>query len=305
MTFGKGKIWMNGKLVPWRDAKTHVLAHVVHYGSSVFDSVRCYPIGKQVAVFRLADHVRRFFDSAKIHHMDIPYSTKGFTKAVCDTVRTNKLKGCYIRLFAFRDYGPMGLYPLNNPLSVSIAAWDWGQYLGPESMTKGVSVKVSSWRRPAPDTHPTMSKAGGNYQNSQLMKVEAIQDGYDEAIALDTAGFISEGSGENVFLVRDNILYTPHIASSILPGIRRQTIISLAREMGLEVIERALPREFLTIADEIFLTGTATEIVPVTKVDKASVGNGKRGPLTKRIQEGLFAITHGTADDRFGWLTYI
>ncbi len=305
MTFGKGKIWLNGKFVPWKDAKIHVLAHVIHYGSSVFDSVRCYPIRGKVAVFRLGDHVKRFFDSAKIHHMDIPYSQKNFAAAIAKTVQVNKLKGCYVRLFAFRDYGPMGLFPLKNPLSVAIAAWNWGQYLGPESMIKGVSVKVSSWRRPAPDTHPTMSKAGGNYQNSQLMKIEAVQDGYDEAIALDTAGFISEGSGENIFLVRDGVLYTPPISSSILPGIRRQTVVALAQEMGLKVLKKALPREFLYIADEIFLTGTATEIVPVTKVDKMAVGSGVRGPITEQIQKCLFDITAGKADDRFGWLTFV
>ncbi len=305
MTFGKGKIWLNGKFVPWKDAKIHVLAHVVHYGSSVFDSLRCYPIKGKVAVFRLADHVKRFYDSAKIHRMSIPYSEKKFAEAIRQTVRVNKLKGCYVRPFAFRDYGPMGLYPLKNPVSVSIAAWDWGQYLGPESMVKGVSVKVSSWRRPAPDTLPTMAKAGGNYQNSQLMKIDAVQDGYDEAVALDIFGFVSEGPGQNIFLVKDGIIYTPSICSSVLPGIRRRSIITLAEEIGLQVVEGQLPREFLCVADEMFLTGTATEIVPVTKVDKAPVGNGKRGPITARIQQALLDITSGKAADRHGWLTFI
>ena len=301
--FGKGKIWFDGKLVDWKKANIHVLSHVVHYGSCVFEGVRCYSTKQGPAIFRLDAHIDRLYDSAKIYRMEIPYSRKEFQQAVVKTVRINKLKACYIRPFVFRGYGAMGLYPLKNPLRCAIAAWAWGAYLGKDSLTKGISVRISSWQRPAPNTFPTLSKAGGNYLNSQLVKMEAVQDGFDEGIALDHYGYVSEGSGENVFIVKNGVIFTPPTSSSILPGITRHSVFVLAREAGIEIRQQVLPRESLYIADEVFLTGTATEIAPVSRIDNIPIGTGKRGPLTERIQNAFFAILKGETRDRFKWLT--
>ena len=299
------KIWFNGELIDWEDAKVHVLSHVVHYGSSVFEGIRCYNTKKGSAVFRLQDHINRLFDSAKIYRMEIPCSQEVFCAAILETIRANKLSECYIRPVAFRGYGSLGVNPLDCPVDVVIAVWEWGQYLGPEAVEKGVSVCTSSWNRMAPNTMPALAKAGGNYLNSQLVKMEAKLNGYDEGIVLDTDGLISEGSGENLFIMKNGTIYTPSSSFSILPGITRHTVITLARDLGLRVEQRAIPRESIYIADEVFFTGTAAEITPVRAVDQIPVGKGERGPITCKLQEAFFAITSGEVEDSHGWLTFV
>ncbi|MDI3483782.1 MAG: branched-chain amino acid aminotransferase [Methanobacteriaceae archaeon] len=305
MLSNKGKIWFNGQFVEWDEAKIHVLSHVVHYGSSVFEGIRCYKNKEGSAIFRLEDHVRRLFDSAKIYMIDIPYTEEEICEAVIETVKINNLKECYIRPVVFRGHKELGVNPLNCPVEVVIAAWEWGSYLGQGALEEGVDVGVSTWRRMAPNTLPNMAKAGGNYLNSQLVKIEAIKHGYDEGIMLDYNGMVSEGSGENIFIVKDGELYTPPISSSILPGITRDSIIKLAKEMDINVKEERIPREMLYIADELFFTGTAAEITPIRSVDGIKIGNGRRGPLTEKLQESFFKILRAEADDRFEWLKYI
>ena len=305
MLSNKGKIWFNGQFVEWDEAKIHVLSHVVHYGSSVFEGIRCYKNREGSAIFRLEDHVRRLFDSAKIYMIDIPYTEEEICEAVIETVKINNLKECYIRPVVFRGHKELGVNPLNCPVEVVIAAWEWGSYLGQEALEEGVDVGVSTWRRMAPNTLPNMAKAGGNYLNSQLVKIEAIKHGYDEGIMLDYNGMVSEGSGENIFIVKDGELYTPPISSSILPGITRDSVIKLAKEMDINVKEERIPREMLYIADELFFTGTAAEITPIRSVDGIKIGNGRRGPLTEKLQESFFKILRAEADDRFEWLKYI
>jgi branched-chain amino acid aminotransferase len=280
-----------------------VLSHVVHYGSSVFEGIRCYETKQGSAIFRLPDHMKRLYDSAKIYRMEIPFAREALEKAVVETVKANGLKSCYIRPIAFRGYGTMGVNPLTCPVNVVIAAWSWGKYLGEEAMEKGVSVRVSSWRRAAPDTFPTLAKAGGNYLNSQLVKMEAINDRFDEGIALDHYGFVSEGSGENIFMVRSGVIYTPPSSSSILPGVTRHCVITLARDFEIRIQQQVIPREALYIADEVFFSGTAAEITPVTKIDNIVIGDGKRGPVTERIQSEFFRIVEGKAPDRHNWFT--
>jgi branched-chain amino acid aminotransferase len=301
--FGKGKIWIDGKLVDWKKANIHIMSHVIHYGSSVFEGVRCYNVKETPAVFRLDSHIDRMYDSAKIYRMDIPYTKAQFIDAVLKVVKVNKLKSCYIRPFAFRGYGAMGLYPMKNPMVCAVAAWSWGSYLGEESLVKGISVRISSWQRPSPNTFPMLAKAGGNYLNGQLMKMEAVQNGFDEAIALDHYGYVSEGSGENVFMVKNGVIFTPPSNSAILAGITRHSIFVLARELGLEIRQQVLPREGLYIADEVFFSGTAAEIVPVSKIDNIVIGSGKRGPVTEMVQKAFFDILRGDTPDRFHWLT--
>ena len=298
------KIWMNGKLVNWDDAKIHVLTHAMHYGSSWFEGIRCYDTKRGPAVFRLGAHLRRLYDSSKMYRAEIPYTLKQFEDAVKETIRANKMKACYIRPLAYRGYGEMGVLPLGCPVDVMIAVWDWGAYLGNDALEHGIDVCVSSWNRPAPNTIPTMSKAGGNYLNSQLIKMEAVLDGYSEGIALDTAGYISEGSGENIFLVRDNVIYTPPLISAILPGITRLSVLKLAEDAGLRVVEGLIPREMLFVADEIFFTGTAAEITPIRSVDKMKVGEGNPGPVTKRLQQAFFDVV-GNANDKYKWLDFV
>jgi branched-chain amino acid aminotransferase len=300
------KIWKNGQLINWNDAQIHVLAHVTSYGSSVFEGVRCYSTPAGPMVFRLMEHARRLRDSAKIYRMEIPYSTEQLANAMLDTVRVNKLDSCYIRPLVIRGYGGMGvLATKDNPIETYIAVWEWGKYLGGDAMEQGVDVCISSWNRFAPNTLPAMSKAGGNYLNSQLIRMEAAANGYAEGIALDTAGYISEGSGENLFVIRDGKMVTPPIGSSVLPGITRDTVITLAREMGIEVTEALIPREMLYLADEFFMTGTAAEVTPVRSVDKIPLGAGKRGPITEKIQKEFFAIVEGRKPDVHGWLTAV
>lgn len=299
------KIWRDGKLLDWEDANIHVMSHVVHYGSGVFEGVRCYetPIGG--AIFRAREHMRRLLDSCKIYRIPITYSVDDMVQAMCETVDANGLHECYLRPLVIRTGEQMGVLGTSAPVETFVIAWKWGTYLGQEGLAKGVDVRVSSWRRAAPDTFPTMAKAGGNYMNSQLSKMEAKQDEYAEGIMLDSFGFVSEGSGENLFAVRDGILYTPPLASSILPGITRDTVMTIARESAVEVREQLLPREFLYVADELFFCGTAAEITPIRSVDRIDVGAGKPGPITQRIQRAYMGIAKGAIPDKHGWLTMV
>ncbi len=300
-----GKIWFNGELVDWEDANIHVLSHVVHYGSSVFEGIRCYKSPKGSAIFRLKEHVTRLFNSAKIYRMDVDYTVEEFSRAIIETIKANDLDECYIRPVIFRGYGKLGVHPLENPLEYVIAAWSWGKYLGEEALEKGVDVGISTWRRLAPNTMPNMAKAGSNYMNSQLAKMEAVEHGYQEAIMLDYHGTVSEGSGENVFMVQDGALYTPPISSSILPGITRDSIIKLAESMDIEVRQENIPREMLYIADEVFLTGTAAEVTPIRSIDQIKIGNGGKGEITAKLQEKFFSIISGYEEDKYKWLTYV
>ncbi len=300
------KIWHNGELIAWDDAKVHVLSHALHYGTSVFEGIRCYETKTGPAVFRLPEHIRRMFDSSKIYRMDIPKFTQQDLAAAClETVRANGLKSCYVRPVAFRGYGEVGVLSLKNPIEVYICCWEWGKYLGAEAHDLGVDVCVSSWTRIAPNTLPAMAKVAANYMNSQLIKMEAVLNGYAEGIALDANGYASEGSGENLFLIRDGKMYTPTLGTSALPGITRDTVITLARDAGIPVVEQAIPREWMYIADELFFTGTAAEITPIRSVDKISIGTGKRGEITERLQTEFHQILTGAAEDRYGWLTHV
>ncbi len=300
-----GKIWFNGKIVDWKDANLHVLSHVVHYGSSVFEGIRCYNTKNGPAVFRLHEHIKRLINSGKIYRMNIPYSVEELSNAIIEIIKINSLKQCYIRPVAFRGYGELGVFPMNCPVETVIAAWPWGKYLGEEAIEEGVDVGVSSWRRMAPDTMPNMAKAGSNYMNSQLAKMESITNGYDEGIMLDYQGMVSEGSGENIFVVLDGVLYTPPISSSLLSGLTRDAVITLAKEKGLEVREEQIPREMLYISDEVFLTGTAAEVTPVRSVDKIQIGKGSRGEITRKVQKAFFAVVKGENADDHGWLTKV
>jgi branched-chain amino acid aminotransferase len=297
-------IWMNGSLVNWDDAKIHVLSHVVHYGTSWFEGIRCYNTAKGSAIFRLGPHIRRLMDSVKIYRTPSPYSEEQLSAAVMETIRANKMRACYIRPIIYRGYGDVGVNPLGCPVDVTIAVWEWGTYLGQAALADGIDVCISTWHRPAPNTLPTMAKAGGNYLLSQLMKLEAIQAGFTEAIALDTQGNLSEGSGENLFLVRDGILHTPPFSSALLPGITRASVIQLAEELGCKVKEMVIPREMVYVADELFFTGTAAEITPIRSVDKQLVGSGKPGPVTMRLQSAFFDVIKN-GNDPHNWLTFV
>ncbi len=305
MSFKAGKIWMDGEFVDWEDAKIHILSHVIHYGSGIFEGLRAYNVNGKAAIFRLDDHIDRLFDSAKIFRMIPKFDKEEIKEAIKETIKINNLKEAYIRPLIYRGYNNLGVNPLNCPIKVMIAAWNWGKYLGQEALEKGINAKVCSWRRAAPNTFPSMAKITGNYVNSQLIKLEAYEDGYDEGIALDSYGFVSEGSGENLFIVRHGVIFTPPTNSSILAGITRHSIFVLARDLGITVKQHVLPRESLYIADEVFLTGTAAEITPVTKIDNLPVGNGKRGEITKRLQDAFFDIISGKIEDKYGWLTMI
>ncbi len=279
------KIWMDGKFVKWGDAKVHVMTYALHYGASIFEGIRCYNTKKGSAVFRLEEHVKRFFESSKIYRMELNYTKKEIKEAILDTIRENGLKSCYIRPLVFRGYGEMGINPLNTPVHVMIAVWEWGSYLGDEALEKGIKVKTSSWNRMAPNTFPFLAKAGGNYLNSQLAKMEAVLDGYDEAVMLDIDGYVAEGSGENIFLVKDGVFYTPPVYNTILRGITRDFVIKIAKEMGYPVKEERIPREMLYISDEIFFAGTAAEITPIREIDHYELGEHK---ITKEIQNKFF-----------------
>ena len=297
------KIWMNGKLVDFADAKIHVLTHVIHYGSGLFEGVRCYATKQGPAIFRLNEHTRRLFDSCKIYRMDVPYTFDELNQACIDVIRANEFEDCYLRPLIYRGFHSLGVFPGSCPVDVTVAAWKWGKYLGPEALEQGVDACVSSWNRMAPNTFPAMAKATGNYMNSILIRQEAAIDGYAEGIALDVNGYVSEGSGENIFVVRDGRILTPPLGASILSGITRDSIIRIARDLGFEVVESLLPRESLYVADEVFFTGTAAEVTPVRSIDRITVGSGRRGPITERVQKEFFAIVGGDIPDRFNWLT--
>jgi branched-chain amino acid aminotransferase len=300
-------IWFNGKLVPWEKATVHVLTHALHYGSSVFEGVRAYETPKGVAIFRLRDHIRRLLDSAKIYRIGLPFSAEQLSEACRQVIAANGLKrGGYIRPVVFRGYGEIGVTPkIEPPTEVAVAAWEWGKYLGADAEELGVDACVSSWQRVAPNTLPALAKAGGNYLSSQLIGAEARRLGFAEGIGLSSDGTLSEGSGENLFLVKDGVLLTPALAHSVLGGLTRDTVIRLARERGIEVKECALPREMLYIADEAFFTGTAVEITPIRSVDRLPVGTGKRGPLTETLQQAFFGLFTGKTADTWGWLDYV
>jgi branched-chain amino acid aminotransferase len=299
------KIWFNGRFIPWEDARIHVLSHVVSYGSSIFEGIRCYATPSGPAVFRLHEHVRRMVDSAKIYRMDSPYTREQLAEAMLELVRVNRLDSCYLRPIMIRGYGEIGVNPLKNPVDVYIACWVWGKYLGEEALAHGVDVCVSSWNRIAPNTLPALANAGANYMNSQLIKMEAISNGFSEGIALDANGYVSEGSGENIFIVRDGRILTPPLGASVLPGITRDTVIRLATDLGMSVIETLVPREMLYIADEVFFSGTAAEITPIRSIDRIQIGAGRRGPVAEMLQKEFFAIVNGAKPDRHSWLTSV
>lgn len=298
------KLWMNGKLVDFADAKIHVLTHAMHYGSGLFEGIRCYATQNHgPAIFRLAEHTRRLYDSCKIYRMEIPYSVDEFKQACIDVIQANEFKDCYLRPVVYRGFHSLGVFPGACPVDVVVAAWHWGKYLGPEAIEQGVDVRVSSWNRMAPNTFPALAKATGNYMNSILIRQEAAIDGYAEGIALDVNGYVSEGSGENIFVIRDGKIMTPPLGASILAGVTRASIIRIARDLGFEVAETLIPREMLYAADEVFFTGTAAEVTPIRSVDRIAVGTGKRGPVTERIQKEFFAYINGEIPDRYGWFT--
>lgn len=299
------KIWANGKLIDWDDAKIHVLSHVVNYGSSIFEGIRCYKTSKGPAVFRLGDHVNRLFNSCKIYRLEISYSPEQISDSILDLVRVNKMEACYIRPIVLRGYGDIGVNPFPAPVDTFIACYPWGKYLGDDALENGVDVCVSSWSRMAPNTLPAIAKAGANYMNSQLIKMEALVNGYAEGIALTVEGYVSEGSGENVCLVRDGVLYTPPLSSSILPGITRSSVLTICEDSQIEVREQVIPREALYIADEVFFTGTAVEVTPIRSIDRIKIGAGRCGPITKVIQKAFFGIVTGELADRHGWLTQV
>ena len=299
---GTGKVWMNGKIVDWADANIHIASHALHYGSAVFEGARCYKTPKGSVFLRLDAHIRRLYDSAKIYRMDYALDQEAFTHAVIDVVKANGLEACYIRPLLYRGYKELGVNPRQCPVDAAILVWEWGAYLGPEALEHGVDVCVSSWSRAAPNTFPAMAKSSANYANSALIKMEAVIDGYSEAIALDSFGVVSEGSGQNLFLVRDEVLYTPPLSTAGLSGITRDIVVTLAQDHGYEVREQDLPREMLYIADELFFTGTAAEVSPIRSVDKIPIGSGRRGPITMALQQAFFDYVNGVVPDRHNWL---
>lgn len=300
-----GMVWINGKLVPWKEANIHIASHVIHYGSSIFEGFRAYNTPKGTAIFRNNAHIKRLYNSCKMYRMEIPFTQEEFEQAVIQTIKANKLKACYIRPVVYRGYGTLGVDPFPNPIDCAILVWEWGQYLGEKALENGVDVKISTWQRMAPNTFPALAKSGANYMNSQLIKMEALLEGYVEGIALNVRGHISEGSGENIFIVINGEIHTPPLSSSILPGITRDAVICLAKDLGITLVEETLPREILYIAEEVFFTGSAAEITPIRSVDKITIGNGRRGPVVKRLQDEFFAYINGERKDQYRWLTYV
>lgn len=299
------KIWHNGKFIDWDDATIHVTAHVISYGSAVFEGIRCYATPQGPAILRLPEHTQRLLNSSKIYRMELRHSLEELMQAMVELVRVNKMPHCYIRPVVLRGYGVVGVDPSKTPIEVYIACWPWGGYLGADAIEKGVDVCVSSWNRMAPNTLPAMAKSAANYMNSQLIKMEAIINGYVEGIALDDRGLVSEGSGENIFIVRAGTVITPPLASSVLPGITRDSVITLCRDLEIPFQERSIPREELYISDEVFFVGTATEITPIRSIDRHVIANGQRGPVTKTLQDEFFGILQGKKADRHGWLTLV
>jgi branched-chain amino acid aminotransferase len=299
----QGQIWLNGRLVAWKDATVHVATHALHYGTGIFEGIRAYATRDGSAVYRLPEHMRRLYDSCRVYRMEPRWSVEELTTAVLDTVRANGFQSCYIRPLVYRGVDSLGLDPRPCPVDAAIVVWEWSAMFGAEGLEKGIDVGVSSWNRLAPNTLPAMAKASANYANSALIKMQASLDGYGEAIALDESGMVSEGSGQNLFLVRDRVIYTPSISSSILQGITRDSVLVLARDLGFEVRESPIPREMLYLADEAFFCGTAVEVTPIRSIDRIPVGAGTRGPVTSSIQQQFFAILHGEVPDAHGWLT--
>lgn len=298
-------IWKDGEFIAWRDARVHILSLAVQFGSSVFEGIRSYGTPNGPAVFRLDDHIRRLVDSCRIYRIDPGRTPEHLARACCDTIARNELAACYIRPMVLRGYGAAGMYPEGSPVETYICCFPWGTYLGEEALESGVDVCVSSWQRPAPNTFPSLAKGAGHYNNAQLIKMEAVENGYAEGIAVGPGGLLSEGSGQNLFLVRSGVVITPSIDGTSLSGITRDSVMVIARELGIEVVERPVPREFLYAADEVFLTGTASEVTPVRSVDRIPVGAGGMGPVTRRIQQRFMDIVHGRVDDEHGWLTRV
>jgi branched-chain amino acid aminotransferase len=298
------KVWHNGQFIPWDSATIHVGSHVLSYASCIFEGIRCYETPQGPAVFRLAEHTERLFNSCRVYRMEPPYTPEQVSEAIFELVRVNEAPNCYVRPLVFRGYGDLNVNPLKNPIETYLFCWKWGEYMGHGSLAEGVDVCVSSWRRMAPDTLPAMSKSAANYMNSQLIKMEAVTNGYAEGIALDTAGYVSEASGANLFLVFSDKLITPPLASAVLPGITRDCVLTLAQELGFTTTEQMVAREMLYMADECFFTGTAAEITPIRSVDRTPVGNGKPGPVTRRLQERFLDLAHGRAEDVHGWLSH-
>ena len=298
------KIWHNGKFIDWNDANIHVMSHVIHYASSVFEGIRCYSTPSGPAIFRLREHIERLRNSAYVFRMELDYSVDDLVNACVETVRVNEFQECYLRPLVMRGYGPFGVNPLGNPIEIYIASWVWGKYLGAEAVEQGVDVCIASWARMSANTLPATAKSAANYLNSQLIKMDAIKNGYSEGIALDGQGNVSEGSGENIFIIKDNVIFTPPLSSAVLPGITRDSVMQLAKLLGYEVREQVMPRAALYIADEIFFTGTAAEVTPIRSIDKIKIGNGARGPITAAIQKEFFAVTSGEKEAPGNWLTF-
>lgn len=299
------KIWHNGKLIPWNDAQIHIMSHVVNYGSSVFEGIRCYACPDGPAIFRLREHMQRLVDSSKIYRLDLDYSLEQLCDAGCHLVATNGVWPCYLRPIVMRGYGDAGVNPFTSPVEVYMANYPWGKYLGKGNVTDGIDVCVSSWARIAPNTMPAMAKSGANYMNSQLIKMEAVINGYIEGIALDVNGYVSEASGANIFILRKGKLLTPPLGNSVLPGITRDAVLKLADDIGVPVSEQMIPREMLYLAEEVFFCGTATEITPIRSIDKIAINNGQTGPVTLALQHEFFGIVNGTMPDRHGWFTKV
>ncbi len=297
------KVWHNGKFIPWEEATIHVASHVVSYASCLFEGIRCYETPQGPGIFRLKEHTDRLVNSCKIYRMELPYSREQISQALIELVRVNNIKHCYLRPVAFRGYGEVGVNPMKNPIEIYLLAWEWGKYLGDEALRLGVDVCVSSWQRIAPNTLPAMAKAAANYMNAQLIKMEALTNGYVEGISLDASGYVSEGSGENIFMVKDGKMITPSLSACVLPGITRDSVMTLANEIGITVTEQSITREMLYLADELFFTGTAAEITPIRSVDRIVVGKGEPGPVTRSLQERFLAIVQGRSEDKHGWLT--
>lgn len=298
-------IWMDGKFVKWDEAKIHILSHVIHYGTGVFEGFRCYKTPKGSVIFRLKEHTERLFNSAKIYRMEIPYTQKEINNVVVELIKKNGLTEAYIRPIAYRGYNELGVNPFPCPVCVAIATLQWGKYLGDDALENGIDVMISSWTRMAPNTFPAMAKCCANYMNSQLIKMEALTYGYAEGIALDSSGYVSEGSGENIFAIKKGIIYTPPLHASILPGITRDTVITIARDFAIPLAEEMLTREFLYIADEVFFTGSAAEVTPIRSIDKITIGGGKAGSITRNLQKTFFDIVDGRREDKHGWLTKV
>ncbi|MGB9721604.1 MAG: branched-chain amino acid transaminase [bacterium] len=298
-------IWMDGNFVKWDEAKIHILSHVIHYGTGVFEGLRCYDTQKGSVIFRLKEHTERLFNSAKIYRMEIPFTRDQINNVVIELIKKNGLKSAYIRPIAYRGYNELGVNPFPCPVSVAIATLQWGKYLGADALENGIDVMVSSWNRMAPNTFPAMAKCSANYMNSQLIKMEAIAYGFVEGIALDNTGYVSEGSGENIFAIKNGIVYTPPLHACILPGITRDTVIQLCKDLGIPLIQEMLNREFLYLADEVFFTGSAAEVTPIRSIDKITIGEGKAGPITKKLQKYFFDIIEGRIEDKHGWLTKV